>query len=89
MAEAFPEVDTHATVAERDAHPAYVAATSGDVDATFDLAGDIVDVARVRDVQRWIVPGTRLLPVSWLRQQSKHVAAVSHRRLRKFDDRPI
>lgn len=43
----FPDVVIHTSVAERDAHPSYFAAKSGDPDAAFELAFALLNDAAV------------------------------------------
>ena len=60
----FPDVVIHTTVAERDGHPGYAAAKSGDPDAAFELAFDLLNEAAI-DVLRGSVGQAKpvLLPV--------------------------
>ena len=60
----FPDVVVHATVRERDRHPHYVAGKSGDPDAAFELAFDLLNDAALDPLRELI--GNRpvlLLPV--------------------------
>lgn len=60
----FPDVLIHTTVAGRDAHPGYTAAKSGDADAAFELAFDLLDGAAVCRVAELIAGRpVLLLPV--------------------------
>jgi len=61
---AFPDVVVHTTVRERDSHPHYLAAKSGDPDAAFDLAFDLLNHTAL-DPLRDLIDDRRvlLLPV--------------------------
>ncbi len=60
----FPDVVVHTTVAQRDGHPGYAAAKSGDAEAALTLAGDLLAPEAVAILQT-VTAGCKplLLPV--------------------------